>query len=167
MEKWQKLLSKQSTISNICRNLRKKDAKKFTILVDCIYFWWSSLKRKQCNYKSKDHDNWCFWWCIDCLYYIFLHYFNTLIFYKSTFICKHGKMEKWGFQSNKRVLESTGIISKLSNTFFSFRVIIPLYTEKNIELTNFFLTSQQNFSSPYKKFCKAKSNKKFLCWFKK
>ena len=26
-------------------------------------------------------------------------------------------------------------------------------TEKNIELTNFFLSSQQNFSSPYKKFC--------------
>ena len=32
-------------------------------------------------------------------------------------------------------------------------------------MTNFFLPSQQNLSSPYKKFCQAKSNNKLFCWF--
>ena len=44
---------------------------------------------------------------------------------------------------------------------------LQLNTEKNIQLTNFFLLSQQNFSSPYKKFWQAKKNDKLFYWFNK
>ena len=53
------------------------------------------------------------------------------------------------------------IVYLIQFQFYKLLVLL-FHTEKSIELTNFFLPSQQNFSSPYKKFCQAKSKNKLL-----